>query len=183
MIVLAAVTAAAASAQCHQFTGTGATLEIDITDFTLKNGPNLLSGGAYSTNDRFEGSNTLTVGGSTKTSKSTANSPDCAQCEIGTTTLSYSAGGVTAFTMTVPTNTEPSEDYWGVTLGSTGNLIPTGVSASTGGFSAHFIVDANAEITVAVERVLPNTRSPLSALAAHSTTSPAAPVQKPRPSL
>ena len=178
MIVLAAVTAAAASAQCHQFTGTGATLEIDITDFTLKNGPNLSSGGAYSTNDRFEGSNTLTVGGSTKTSKSTANSPDCAQCEIGTTTLSYSAGGVTAFTMTVPTNTEPSEDYWGVTLGGTGNLIPTGVLPPPAAFPPISSWNANAEITVAVGTSL--TEYPITAIGAcgSSTTSPGGPTSE-----
>jgi uncharacterized protein (TIGR03437 family) len=145
------MTATTASAQCYQFTGAGATLEIDITDFTLKNGPNSSGGGAYMTNDRFEGNNTLTVGGSTKTSKSTANSPDCVQCEIGTVTLSYSAGALTVFTMTVPTNTEPSMELWGVTLGGSGNLIPAGLLPQPAAFPSISSWGANAEITVATD--------------------------------
>ncbi len=149
IMLLVAVTAATASAQCYEFAGTGATLEISISDFTLKSGPTLAASGAYSSNERFEGSNTLTVGGSTKTSQSTANTPQCEQCEIGTTTLSYSAGALTAFTMTVPTNTEPSQDYWGVTLGGSGNLIPTGLLPQPGAFPSISSWNANAEITVA----------------------------------
>jgi uncharacterized protein (TIGR03437 family) len=169
IIVLAAVTAAVASAQCYQFTGTGATLEIDISDFTLKNGPTFTGGGAYSGNTHFEGSNTLIVGGSTKTSKST-NSPDCVQC-VGTETLSYSAGALTTFSMTVPTDTEPSTDYWGVTLGGSGNLISTGVLPQPAAFPPISSWNANAEITLAVNGTL--SFYPITAIGAcSSSTSP-----------
>jgi len=164
-ILLAAVTAATASAQCYQFTGTGATLEIDISDFTLKNGPTFSGGGAYSTNDRFEGNNTLMVGGATKTSTSTANTPT-PQSEIGTLTLSYSAGALTAFTMTVPTNTEPSEDYWGISLGGSGNLISSGVLPQPAAFPPISSWNANAEITVASNGTL--TEYPITAIGACS---------------
>ncbi len=148
IMLLLAVTASTACAQCYQFSGSGATLEINITDFTLKNGPTFSNGG-YSTNDRFEGTNTLTVGGSTKTSTSTANTPQCVQCEIGTTTLGYSAGGVTLFTITVPTNTEPSMEFWGVTLGSVSNVIPGGLLPQPAAFPPISSWTVNAEITVA----------------------------------
>ncbi len=143
IVLLVAVTVASANAQCYKFAGAGASLEINISGFTLKNGPNFTGGGAYMTNDRFEGNNTLTVGGATKTSQSTAN-------EIGTVTLGYSAGALTVFTMTVPTNTEPSQDYWGISLGGSGNLIPTGLLPQPAAFPPISSWTANAEITVAV---------------------------------
>jgi uncharacterized protein (TIGR03437 family) len=172
-LVLLAVTATTAWAQCYKFTATGATLEIDITDFTLKNGPAFSSGGAYSTNDRFEGTNTLIVGGSTKTSQSTANTPQCVQCEIGTTTLDYSAGGLTAFTFTVPTNTEPSQEFWGVTLGSVSNVIPSGVLPQPAAFPPISSWTVNAQILVAT-----NTSSvsyPITAIGACSGSSGGSP--------
>ena len=167
-LLLLAVTAATVSAQCYKFTGTGATLEVDISDFTLKNGPNFTSGGAYMTNDRFEGTNTLTVGGSTKKSTSTANTPQCVQCEIGTTTLGYSAGGETVFTMTVPTNTEPSQDYWGITLGSVSNVIPSGLLPQPGAFPPISSWTVNAKITVAVGSSF--TMYPITAIGACSSS-------------
>lgn len=168
-LFLAAVTASTASAQCYQFSGSGVSLDIDITDFTLKNGPTFSGGGAYMTNDRFESNNTLTVGGATKTSQSTANTPDCVDCEIGSVALSYAAGGVTVFSMTVPTNTEPSMDAWFVTLGSVSNVIPAGVLPQPAAFPPILSWTVNAEITVAVGSTL--TEYPITSIGACSSSS------------
>src|ERR1700722_12927708 len=169
-LLLLAVTAATVNAQCYKFTGTGATLEIDISDFTLKQGPNLSSDGAYMSNGQFEGTNTLIVGGSTKTSKSTANTPQCVQCEIGTTTLGYSAGGETVFTMTVPTNTEPSGDFWGITLGSVSNVVPSGLLPQPAAFPPISSWTVNAEITVTTGSGTSFTMYPITAIGACSSS-------------
>jgi uncharacterized protein (TIGR03437 family) len=129
-LVLFAVAASRVSAQCYQFSGSGATLQIDITSFVTKNGPNLSSDGAYITSDYFESNNSLTVGGATMTSQSTTNTPDCVMCLVGAANFNYSpgSGSVTAFTMSVPGNDTPGTmDAWIVVLGGMGNVIPTGV--------------------------------------------------------
>jgi uncharacterized protein (TIGR03437 family) len=122
-----AVTASTASAQCYQFSGSGATLQINITSFVEKTGP-VFSNGGYVTSDLFESDNSLTVGGATMTSQSTANTPDCVGCSVGSVNFNYSPGAVTAFTMSVPANNTPgTQDSWFVVLGGVGDVIPGGV--------------------------------------------------------
>jgi uncharacterized protein (TIGR03437 family) len=174
-MLLLAVTASTACAQCYEFSGSGATLKVDITDFTLKSGPTFTGGGAYSTNDRFEGTNTFTAGGSTKTSQSTANTPECVECEIGTITLSYSAGALTVFTLTVPTNTEPSMEYWGVTLGGSGNPIPSGLLPQPAAFPPISSWGVNAEIQVATDTGF--TVYPITSIGACSSTGGGSPAE------
>ncbi len=122
-----AVTAFTASAQCYEFSGSGATLQINITSFVEKTGP-VFSNGGYVTSDYFDSNNSLTVGGATMKSQSTANSPDCQGCSPGSVNFNYSAGGVTAFTMSVPANNTPgTQDSWFVILGGVGDVIPGGI--------------------------------------------------------
>jgi uncharacterized protein (TIGR03437 family) len=136
-LFLAAVTASSASAQCYEFSGSGATLQIDITSFTSKNGPTFSSSGGYITSDYYESNNTFTLGGVTQTSQSTANTPTCVLCLIGSVLFDYGPGpgSVTAFTMTVPSNDTPfTTDSWIVVLGGMGDVIPSGVLPSPADF-------------------------------------------------
>lgn len=133
-LLACAVTAATASAQCYEFAGSGATLQIDITSFTLTNAPGPSSpGGGYVSSYHFESNNTFTVGGKTMTSQS-SNPSNCVQCLIGSLAFNYSPGAVTAFTMTVPALTTPSQDSWGVVLGATSDVIPSGKMPQPGSF-------------------------------------------------
>jgi len=133
-LLVSAVTAATASAQCYEFAGSGATLQIDITSFTLTNAPGPSSaGGGYVSSYYFESNNTFTVGGKTMTSQS-SNPSNCVQCLIGSLAFNYSPGAVTAFTMTVPALTTPSQDSWGVVLGATSDVIPSGKMPQPGSF-------------------------------------------------
>lgn len=118
--------AVTASAQCYQFTGAGATLQINITSFVSVN-PVTTSVG-YNTVDSFVSSNSLTIGSTTLTSVSTPNLPACVGCTLGAANFGY-ANGLSDFTMLVPANTWSlqSNDSWGVMLGGVGNLIPSGV--------------------------------------------------------
>jgi uncharacterized protein (TIGR03437 family) len=150
-LLLFAVAASRARAQCYEFSGSGATLQIDITSFVMQNGPNFSGGGAYMTNDRFQSNNTFTVGGATTTSHSTTNTPDCVNCKVGSVmfnfgSVSASSAGVTAFTMTVPANnTVGSMDAWFVVLGGVGNVIPTGLLPTPQAFPAisQWVLPAN----------------------------------------
>lgn len=127
--VLMAVVASTASAQCYQFSGSGATIQITISSFTLQNGPTFSNGTGYITSDRFEGTNSLTIGGVTQTSISAANTPDCVNCTIGSVAFNYQPGGgsVTAFTMAVPGSMPGPMNSWFVILGGVGDVIPSGV--------------------------------------------------------
>src|SRR5580658_2583830 len=82
-LILAAFTASTAGAQCYQFSGPGATLQITISSFVSKNGPTFSNGTGYTTSDYFQGNNSLTIGGVTQTSISTTNTPTCVNCMIG----------------------------------------------------------------------------------------------------
>ena len=130
-LLLSAVAASHLSAQCYQFSGSGATLLIDITGFISRQDNQPSSNGGYTSKDTFVGNNSLTIGGTTKTSQSTANTPDCVGCLLGSAVFNYSGStgsNLTAFTMTVPANDTPgSMDSWMAVLGGVGNEIPTGV--------------------------------------------------------
>jgi uncharacterized protein (TIGR03437 family) len=151
-LFLIALTASTASAQgCYQFSGSGATLQINITSF-VNRFDNQPSGGGYDSNDTFVGTNKLTVGGATTTTQSTANTPDCVGCLLGSAVFSYSGGGdLTVITMTVPANDiTGSGDGWFVTLGGVGNEFPTGVLPSPQAFPPISSWAVNSQITVAV---------------------------------
>jgi len=130
-LLLFAIAASRVSAQCYQFSGSGATLQIDITGFVSRQDNQPSSNGGYTSKDTFVGNNSLTIGGTPQTSQSTANTPDCVGCLLGSAVFNYSGSAgsnLTAFTMTVPANDTPgSMESWMVVLGGVGNEIPTGV--------------------------------------------------------
>jgi uncharacterized protein (TIGR03437 family) len=149
-LFLFAFPASTVSAQCYQFAGAGVTLKIDITSFTSRADDQNISGGGHSSNDRFESNNSLTVGGTTKTTVSTSNTPDCVGCLLGSAVFRYSSG-LTIFTMTVPADDVPgSMNSWFATLGGVGDLIPTGVLPSPQAFPPFSSWAVNSQITVAV---------------------------------
>jgi uncharacterized protein (TIGR03437 family) len=134
--------------QCYQFSGGGATLEIEISSFVSQQDDQTNSSG-YTSKDTFQGNNSLTVGGTTQTSQSTSNSPDCVGCLLGSAVYSYAGTGLTVFTMTVPANDiAGSMNAWLVSLGGVGNLFPTGVLPSSTNFPSISSWAVNAEITV-----------------------------------
>jgi uncharacterized protein (TIGR03437 family) len=134
---------------CYQFSGPGATLDIDITSFASKQDDHVTSSG-YTSRDTYEGNNSLMIGGSTKTSTSTSNTPDCVGCLLGSAVFSYSSGtNLTVFTMTVPADDIPGDgNGWFVTLGGPGNLIPSGVLPQSQLFPPISAWNVNAQITV-----------------------------------
>ena len=136
--------------ECYQFSGSGATLEIDITSFSSKMDDQPTSAG-YTSKDTFQGNNSLTVGTGTKTSQSTSNTPDCVGCLLGSAVFSYSSGTkLTIFTMTVPADdTAGDMNSWFVTLGGEGNLFPGGVLPTSTAFPPISSWPVNGEITVA----------------------------------
>lgn len=134
---------------CYQFSGSGATIQIDITSFATKQ-DNSVSSSGYTSRDTFESNNSLTIGGSTKTSISTSNTPDCVGCLIGSAVFSYSSD-LTIFTWSVPADDTPGDgNAWFVTFGGAGNLIPSGVLPQSQLFPPISSWAVNAEITVAV---------------------------------
>jgi uncharacterized protein (TIGR03437 family) len=135
---------------CYQFSGGGATLDIDITSFASKDDDQTNSTG-FTSKDTFEGNNSLTVGGATKTSQSTSNSPDCVGCLLGSAVFSYdNSTDLTVFTMTVPADDTPGDmNSWFVTLGGPSNLFPGGVLPSSQAFPPISSWPVNAQITVA----------------------------------
>ena len=134
---------------CYQFSGPGASIQIDITSFASKQDDSVSSSG-YTSRDTFESNNSLTIGGGTKTSISTTNTPDCVGCLIGSAVFSYSSD-LTIFVMSVPADETPGDmNAWFVTLGGAGNLIPSGVLPSSQLFPPISAWAVNAEITVAV---------------------------------
>jgi uncharacterized protein (TIGR03437 family) len=134
---------------CYQFSGPGATLEIDIMSFVSKQDDKTSSSG-YTSRDTFEGNNSLIIGGSTKTSISTSNTPDCVGCLLGSAVFSYdSSTDLTVFTMTVPADDTPGDgNGWFVTLGGAGNLIPSGVLPQSPLFPPISAWAVNSQITV-----------------------------------
>jgi len=134
-LVVMAAASSTIRAQCYQFSGSGATLDITISSFISKT-TTPSNGTGYVTNDYFQGNNSLTVGGVTQTSLSTTNTPDCVNCLIGAAVFNYQPSSqVTAFTMTVPANDTPgSMDSWMVALGGTGDVIPGGMLPTPGAF-------------------------------------------------
>src|SRR5579863_1862472 len=92
------VTVVTASAQCYQFTSTGATLQVNITSFLVKSGPNLVNGN-YESIYSFLGDNTLISGGTTQTSQSTIS-----PYRLGGASLLGGPTSATEFTMTVGAN-------------------------------------------------------------------------------
>jgi uncharacterized protein (TIGR03437 family) len=135
---------------CYQFSGPGATLEIDVTSFASKQDDKTSSTG-YTSRDTFEGNNSLMIGGSTKTSISTSNTPDCVGCLLGSAVFSYdSSTDLTIFTMTVPADDTPGDgNGWFVTLGGAGNSIPNGVLPQSTVFPPISAWAVNAQITIA----------------------------------
>jgi uncharacterized protein (TIGR03437 family) len=136
--------------ECYQFSGSGATLEIDISSFSSKMDDQPPSAG-YTSKDTFQGNNSLTIGTATKTSQSTSNTPDCVGCLLGSAVFSYSSGTkLTIFTMTVPADdTAGDMNSWFVTMGGEGNLFPGGVLPTSTAFPPISSWPVNAEITVA----------------------------------
>jgi uncharacterized protein (TIGR03437 family) len=149
-LFLFAFTTSTISAQCYEFAGSGATLKIDITSFVSRQDDQSISSGGHSSNDTFESNNSLTIGGTTKTTISTSNTPDCVGCLLGSAVFRYSSG-LTVFTMTVPADETPgSMNTWFATLGGAGDLIPTGVLPSPEAFPPFSSWPVNSQITVAV---------------------------------
>jgi len=123
--------AVSASAQCYQFTGKGATLQVNITSVFSQNGPNFISGG-YGTTYSIESTNTLIVGSTTQTSQSTLT-----PVKLGSIGLLGGPTAATELTWTVPANSLPlSNDSWLVNLNSSANLIPTGILPQPAAFPA-----------------------------------------------
>jgi uncharacterized protein (TIGR03437 family) len=123
--------AVSASAQCYQFTGKGATLQVNITSLLFQNGPNSINGG-YATTYSIESTNTLIVGSTTQTSQSTLT-----PYKLGGIGLLGGPTAATEITLTVPANALPlSNDAWMVNLDSSANLIPTGVLPQPAAFPA-----------------------------------------------
>jgi uncharacterized protein (TIGR03437 family) len=148
-LLLIAMMAITANAQCYEFAGSGATLKIDITSFNSKQDDTPTSNGGYDSKDTFSSNNSLTVGGTTQTSTSTANTPDCVGCLLGSAVYSYSP--LSLFTMTVPADDTPgSMNSWFVVLGGSGNLIPTGVLPPPQSFPGISSWAVESTITVAV---------------------------------
>lgn len=116
--------AAGANAQCYQFSGSGVSLQINITSILLQT-PNFLPGGGYLTTIAFSSNNTFTAGGSTFTSQAMDDAE-------GTLQYTPPAGGIPGYTnlhLIVPTNQQDtlSTSYnWQITLFGAGNLIPSG---------------------------------------------------------
>jgi uncharacterized protein (TIGR03437 family) len=151
-LLLFAFTVSSASAQCYEFSGSGATIQITITSFVSRQDNQSDSDGGYTSRDTFVGNNSLTAGGATQTTQSTANTPDCVGCLLGSAVYSYDPStNLTTFTFTVPANDIPgSGDGWFVDLGGMGNQFPTGLLPSPGAFPQISSWGVEAEITVAV---------------------------------
>jgi len=116
------VIALSAGAQCYQFTGTGATLQVSITSFIVQSGPNAVNGN-YESIYSFLSTNSLIAGGSTQTSQSTLT-----PYKLGGASLIGGPTAATEFTMTVGANNDAlSNASWIVTLNSAANLIPSGI--------------------------------------------------------
>ena len=116
--------AAAAGAQCYEFTGPGVTLDIDVATISLQLGPTFLDGG-YTTTYNFSGDNSLTVGGTKLTSKSVFD---------GSGNIQFLAGvggglGATTFELVVPSEKPAGagEHSWVAMIASNQNLIPKGL--------------------------------------------------------
>ncbi len=123
--------AAGASAQCYQFTSSGPTLQVNITSFLVKSGPNLINGN-YESIYSFLGTNTLISGGATQTSQSTVM-----PYKLGGASLLGGPTAATEFTLTVGANNDPlSSDSWIVTLTSSSNLVPAGTLPAPAAFPA-----------------------------------------------
>jgi uncharacterized protein (TIGR03437 family) len=149
-IVAIGVTASSAGAQCYEFAGSGATLQIDITSFASKQDDTTTSNGGYDSKDTFSSHNTLTVGGTTQTSTSAANTPTCVECLIGSAIYSF-GNGLTLFTLAVhPNDMLFNTDAWFVTLGGGGNLIPSGVLPQPQAFPPIGAWGVEAQITVSI---------------------------------
>jgi hypothetical protein len=125
---LALASAAVATAQCYQFSGGGATLQINIKSFQLVNPPFTDPTGQRFASYVFSSDSTLTVGGSTQTSTSFLD---------GGISIQYlpSFGGslaATVFHMGAPND----EAYrpgpggvagWSADLFGAGDLLPSGI--------------------------------------------------------
>jgi uncharacterized protein (TIGR03437 family) len=133
--ILVAVAATAGAQGCYQFAGPGATLQINITAIVSQTGPTVLSNGGYSTKYITVGTNTLTIGGQTQTSTSTTNTPTCVNCFVGSVLLT-GENGLSSATFEAPADDHlpPDQNSWGVYLGGTGILIPSGLLPSPANF-------------------------------------------------
>lgn len=120
------VLAAAASAQCYQFSGPGVSLQINVARIDLQLGPSFISGN-YSTTYTYSGTNTFTLAGVGQSSQSIMD---------GTANLQYLAPPLdtTTFQMVVPNGDPPGSGshLWEVMLAATGNLIPSGLLPTPG---------------------------------------------------
>lgn len=163
--------ASTAGAQgCYQFSGSGATLQITISSFITKT-TTPSNGTGYITNDYYQGNNSLTVGGTTQTSTSTTNSPDCQTCLYGAAVFNYQpgSGAVTAFTMTVPGATAlTNQNSWMVVLGGTGDVIPGGLLPSPGAFptisSWNLAIENNIAVSTVVNGAVNSTSYPITSI-------------------
>jgi hypothetical protein len=92
--------ASSANAQCYQFSGSGVTLQINISSISPWIGPTPVPGGGFLGNGFFSSNNTFTAGGTTFTSQAASD---------GAASISYTpaSGPNPAFTnlhIIVPTN-------------------------------------------------------------------------------
>jgi uncharacterized protein (TIGR03437 family) len=121
---LLAAMAAAANAQCYEFTGPGVMLDINIATITLQLGPSFLAGG-YTTTYTYSGDNSLIVGGTKLTSKSTLDGLGNIQYLPG----SGADSGATTFELVVPSDKTAGagKHSWVAMIASNQNLIPSGL--------------------------------------------------------
>jgi uncharacterized protein (TIGR03437 family) len=172
-LLLFAFTASSANSQCYEFSGSGATIQITITSFVSRIDNKSDSDGGYTSKDTFVGNNSLTAGGTTETTQSTANTPDCVGCLLGSAVYSYDlSSNLTTFTFSVPANGIPgSGDAWFVNLGGLGNQFPTGVLPSPQAFPQISNWPIEAEITVAGGGGTTSTDYPITAIGSCASSS------------
>ena len=132
--------AALAKAQCYQFSGSGATLQINITGFNLSNPPITVAGGGRAASYLFTSSNTLTIGLTTQTSTSFLDGGISIQFlpAIG------KDPSITEFQIVVPDATQvvtprSGSHSWQAQLFGAGDLLPNGIVTVLPGIASWFV--------------------------------------------
>lgn len=133
---LALAACAIANAQCYQFSGSGATLRINITSYNIVNPPVTVSGGLFASY-AFSSENTFTLASSTQTSTAFLDGL------ISIQYLPSDAGNITTFAIVVPDATttvmKGSQHSWQAVLNGAGNLLPNGLVQILPPISAWFV--------------------------------------------
>jgi hypothetical protein len=127
---LSLVSAALAGAQCYQFSGSGATLKIDISGFNLSSPP-VGAGGGKAASYLFSSTNSLTIGQSTQSSNSVFDG--AIDIEFFPPAI-LQPSGFTQFQIVVPDATQvvtprSGAHSWQAVLYGVGDLLPNGIVA------------------------------------------------------